>query len=88
MSSSLVDPHPAAALEQDVELLLVDVAVAGRGLPGLQPPEPRAQRARLELLAEVRVEDPHLVRGAPEGVGGAEDAIGHDHTLGAGRVSG
>ena len=50
-----VDPHPAAALEQHVELLLGEVAVLGRGLPGRQAPQPRPQLARLELLAEVGV---------------------------------
>ena len=73
----VVDPEAARALEHHIELLVALVAVLGRSLPGLQPPETSAHVFRLELLAEVGVVDLHLVRRAPEGVGGLQDAVAH-----------
>ena len=57
--------------------VLAAMAMLGGRLPGGQPPKPRAKRRRGELLGEVGVLDPHLVRRAPEGVGGIEPAVGH-----------
>ncbi len=73
----LIDAHAAGAFEQDVELVLICVAVAGGGLPGLQPPHPSGEGGRLKLLRQVGVGDAHLIGRAPVGVDGRQDAVAH-----------
>ena len=82
----VVDVHPAGPLEDDVELDRLAVAVEGRGLARRQAPEAGAERLGPELAAEVGVEDAHLVRGTPEGVGCWENGIRHRPTLPTPRV--
>ncbi len=79
------DPDPARALEHDVQLLLLAVAVPGRRLARSEVPQARPESGRAELLGEIGVEDAELVRRTPEGVAGRKDGVAHHPTLCAAR---
>jgi hypothetical protein len=65
------------ALEHHVELNGRPVAMTSARLSGVKAPQARAQRRRLELATDVRVQDAHLVGRPPERIARVEDLIWH-----------